>query len=271
MAYADYNDLMTMTEEMLSGMVKKITGGYKLTYHSEGVEKDPILIDFTPPFRRIDMMEGLREFGGLTIPKDLSSEEANIYLKDACKRLEVNCPYPQTTARLLDKLVGHFLETTPELTERFELFVNRHEVCNAYMELNDPRVQRERFMEQMKDKQLGDDEAMPVDESFCTALEYGLPPTGGWGMGIDRLAMLLTDSQNVKEVLLFPAMKPHEEVTTVAKGMGGLQSQILYMARVRRMVALRRLILPESITIVKIEKGFSKECLASFVTPHSIC
>ncbi|MCO5603034.1 hypothetical protein L7F22_057177 [Adiantum nelumboides] len=247
MAYADYNDLMTMTEEMLSGMVKRITGGYKLTYHSDGYERDPIIIDFTPPFRRIDMMEGLKEFGGLTIPKDLSSEEANIYLKDACKRLEVNCPPPHTTARLLDKLVGQFLESQcvnpafivnhprimsplakwhrsiPDLTERFELFVNRHEVCNAYTELNDPVVQRERFMEQMKNKQLGDDEAMPVDESFCTALEYGLPPTGGWGMGIDRLTMLLTDSQNIKEVLLFPAMKPHEEIILVAKGMGGLQ------------------------------------------------
>ncbi|MCO5563859.1 hypothetical protein L7F22_017509 [Adiantum nelumboides] len=105
----------------------------------------------------------------------------------------------------------------PDLTERFELFVNRHEVCNAYTELNDPVVQRERFMEQTKNKQLGDDEAMPVDESFCTALEYGLPPTGGWGMGIDRLTMLLTDSQNIKEVLLFPAMKPHEEIILVAK------------------------------------------------------
>merc|ERR1711915_327688 len=98
----------------------------------------------------------------------------------------------------------------PELTERFELFVNKHEVCNAYTELNDPVVQRERFADQLKDRQSGDDEAMALDETFCTALEYGLPPTGGWGMGIDRLAMMLTDSQNIKEVLLFPAMKPED-------------------------------------------------------------
>nr|ABC87291.1 putative lysyl-tRNA synthetase [Ceratopteris richardii] len=193
------------------------------------------------------MMGGLKEFGGLTIPSDLSSEEANAYLKDACKKLEVNCPPPQTTARLLDKLVGHFLESQcvnptfiinhprimsplakwhrsiPDLTERFELFVNRHEVCNAYTELNDPVVQRQCFLDQMKSKQLGDDEAMPIDESFCTALEYGLPPTGGWGMGIDRFTMLLTDSQNIKEVLLFPAMKPNEESSTLAKGIDGLQ------------------------------------------------
>ncbi|KAL0928130.1 hypothetical protein M5K25_002370 [Dendrobium thyrsiflorum] len=143
-------------------------------------------------------------------------------------------------------LVGHFLEETcvnpsfiinhpeimsplakwhrsrPGLTERFELFINKHELCNAYTELNDPVVQRERFAEQLKspklllfvslqNRQSGDDEAMALDESFCTALEYGLPPTGGWGLGIDRLTMILTDSQNIKEVLLFPAMKPQDE------------------------------------------------------------
>ncbi|KAM0828637.1 hypothetical protein ACQ4PT_067396 [Festuca glaucescens] len=94
------------------------------------------------------------------------------------------------------------------LTERFELFINKHEVCNAYTELNDPLVQRQRFEEQLMNRQLGDDEAMALDEAFCTALEYGLPPTGGWGSGIDHIVMLLTDSQNIKEVLLFPPMKP---------------------------------------------------------------
>lgn len=234
MAYADYNDLMELTENMLSGMVKKLTGGYKIQYHANGVDKNPIEIDFTPPFRRIDMVQGLEEAAQLNIPKDISSEEANKYLLSACEKFDVKCPPPQTTARLLDKLVGHFLEemcvnpsfiinhpqimsplakwhrTRPGLTERFELFVNKHEVCNAYTELNDPVVQRDRFADQLKDRQSGDDEAMPLDETFCTALEYGLPPTGGWGMGIDRLAMMLTDSQNIKEVLLFPAMKPQE-------------------------------------------------------------
>eukprot|EP00252_Welwitschia_mirabilis_P025798 TRINITY_DN8206_c0_g2_i1.p1 TRINITY_DN8206_c0_g2~~TRINITY_DN8206_c0_g2_i1.p1 ORF type:complete len:666 (+),score=154.91 TRINITY_DN8206_c0_g2_i1:21-2018(+) len=236
MAFADYNDLMALTEEMLSGMVKELTGNYKIKYHSNGADKDPIEIDFTPPFRRIDMIEGLEEAAGLSIPKDLSSDEANKYLLSACEKFDVKCPPPQTTARLLDKLVGHFLEETcvnptfiinhpeimsplakyhrskPALTERFELFVNKHELCNAYTELNDPVVQRQRFEEQLKDRQKGDDEAMPLDETFCTALEYGLPPTAGWGMGIDRLAMILTDSQNIKEVLLFPAMKPQEKI-----------------------------------------------------------
>ncbi|KAG5126318.1 hypothetical protein JHK82_027153 [Glycine max] len=235
MAYKDYNDLMDITEQMLSGMVKELTkGSYKIKYHADGIDKEPIEIDFSPPFRRIDMIDELEKVAGLSIPKDLSSEEANQYLKDTCLKYEIKCPPPETTARLLDKLVGHFLEETcvnptfiinhPEimsplakwhrskrgLTERFELFVNKHELCNAYTELNDPVVQRQRFAEQLKDRQSGDDEAMAFDETFCTALEYGLPPTGGWGLGIDRLTMLLTDSQNIKEVLLFPAMKPQD-------------------------------------------------------------
>ncbi|KMT15779.1 hypothetical protein BVRB_3g057540 [Beta vulgaris subsp. vulgaris] len=234
-AFADYNDIMERTEEMLSGMVKELTGGYVIKYHANGLDKEPIEIDFTPPFRRIDMIEGLEKVANLSIPKDLASEETNKYLIEACAKYDVKCPPPQTTTRLLDKLVGHFLEETcvnpsfiinhpqimsplakwhrskPGLTERFELVVNKHELCDAYTELNDPVVQRQRFAEQLKDRQSGDDEAMALDETFCTALEYGLPPTGGWGMGIDRLIMWLTDSQNIKEVLLFPAMKPQDE------------------------------------------------------------
>nr|GEW50424.1 lysine--tRNA ligase, cytoplasmic [Tanacetum cinerariifolium] len=240
MAYADYNDIMKLTEDMLSQMVKELTGGYKIKYHANGLDNEAIEIDFTPPFRRIDMIAGLEEIAKLSIPKDLASEEANKYLADACLKFDVKCPPPQTTARLLDKLVGHFLEETcvnptfiinhpeimsplakwhrsiPGLTERFELFINKHELANAYTELNDPVVQRQRFAEQLKDRQSGDDEAMALDETFITALEYGLPPTGGWGLGIDRLAMLLTDSQNIKEVLLFPAMKPQDDLPVKA-------------------------------------------------------
>ncbi|KAL6553655.1 hypothetical protein OROGR_007497 [Orobanche gracilis] len=232
MAYADYNDLIELTEQMLSGMVEELTGGYKVKYHANGYDSEPIEIDFTPPFRRIDMIEELEKAANLSIPKDLASDEAKQFLADACIKFDINCPPPPTTTRLLDKLVGHFLEETcinptfiinhpeimsplakshrskPGLTERFELFINKHELANAYTELNDPVVQRQRFANQLKDRQSGDDEAMDFDEAFCTALEYGLPPTAGWGLGIDRLAMLLTDSQNIKEVILFPAMKP---------------------------------------------------------------
>ncbi|GMP36649.1 hypothetical protein CsSME_00008707 [Camellia sinensis var. sinensis] len=104
MAFADYNDLMELTEKMLSGMVKELTGGYKLKYHANGLDNDPIEIDFTPPFRRIDMIEELEKMANLIIPKDISSLEANKYLSDACMKFDVKCPPPQTTARMLDKV-----------------------------------------------------------------------------------------------------------------------------------------------------------------------
>ncbi|XP_059482883.1 lysine--tRNA ligase isoform X2 [Neocloeon triangulifer] len=239
MAYADYHDLMAITESMVSGMVKSITGSYKVKYQPEGPEGPEVEIDFTPPFKRMHMISTLEEClkEKLPDPTKLLTPEAAAQLSKLCEKHQVECPPPRTAARLLDKLVGHFLEdqitnptfildhpqvmsplskwhrTTPGLTERFELFVMTKEVCNAYTELNDPIEQRDRFEQQAKDKAAGDDEAQVVDENFCTALEYGLPPTGGWGMGIDRLTMFLTNNNNIKEVLLFPAMKPDDQNT----------------------------------------------------------
>lgn len=236
MAYADYNDIIDMTEKMVSGMVKSIHGSYKIKYHPKGPEEQEYEIDFTPPFKRISMISSLEEILQVKFPAadKLNTPEANKFLSDLCTKHEVECPPPRTTARLLDKLVGDFLEencvnptficdhpqimsplakyhrSASGLTERFELFVMKKEICNAYTELNDPAVQRERFEQQAADKAAGDDEAQLVDENFCTALEYGLPPTGGWGMGLDRLTMFLTDNNNIKEVLLFPAMKPDD-------------------------------------------------------------
>lgn len=234
-AYADYNDLMDMTEEMVSTMVKDINGGsYVVRYHANGPDEEPVEIDFTPPWRRISMVSGLEEAlgGNIELPREYESEASRDLLDRICVERGVECAPPRTAARLLDKLVGEFLESQlvnpgficdhpqamsplakwhrdqPGMTERFELFVNCREVCNAYTELNDPATQRLRFEEQAAAKAKGDDEAMPIDEGFITALEYGLPPTGGWGMGIDRMTMLLADVNNIKEVLLFPAMRP---------------------------------------------------------------
>uniref|UniRef100_A0A8C3AC83 Lysine--tRNA ligase n=1 Tax=Cyclopterus lumpus TaxID=8103 RepID=A0A8C3AC83_CYCLU len=243
MAYADYHDLMDITEKLLSGMVKHVTGGYKVTYHPDGPEGPAQEIDFTPPFRRVSMTHDLEKIMGVKFPPTDSydSDETRKFFDDLCAQKGVDCPPPRTTARLLDKMVGDFLEVTcinptficehPQimsplakwhrsqkgLTERFELFVMKKEICNAYTELNDPVRQRQLFEQQSKAKAEGDDEAMFIDETFCTALEYGLPPTAGWGMGIDRVAMFLTDSNNIKEVLLFPAMKPDDNKTAAPK------------------------------------------------------
>lgn len=239
MAYADYNDLLQMTEDMISGMVKEITGGYVVPYSAEeGCE--PVMIDFSPPWRRIGMIEGLEEALGVKFPP-LDSPEMQSFLEAQLKKHAIECSPPRTVARLIDKLVGHFLEEAcinptfitehpelmsplakshrakPGLTERFELFVCKRELCNSYTELNNPYVQRERFQEQAKQATAGDDEAQVHDEEFCVAMEYGLPPTGGWGVGIDRLTMFLTNKWNIKEVLLFPAMRPSDEFMAAQK------------------------------------------------------
>jgi lysyl-tRNA synthetase class 2 len=254
MAYADYSDIMRMTEEMISGMVYEFFGTYVVNYHPDGRDDDeskkfskkdekvtaqtdkpkkPVVeINFKPPFARIPLIKGLEDALGIKLPADIESEETRKFLMELCEKHEIDCPPPKTTARLLDKLCGEFVEgkcinptfitdhpqimsplakyhrNHPGLTERFELFVMCKEVVNAFTELNDPIKQRELFEGQLKAKAQGDDEVADIDENFLTALEYGLPPTGGWGMGIDRLTMFLTDNINIKEVLLFPAMKP---------------------------------------------------------------
>jgi lysyl-tRNA synthetase class 2 len=246
MAYADFFDLIDITESMVSGMVKHITGGYVIKYHLKGQDQgEPLIIDFTPPFRKINMIEELERLLKVDFPpaNTLGEDSGNKFLSDLCIKHNVECAPPRTSARLIDKLVGEYIEVQcinptfitehPQmmsplakchrsktgLCERFELFVATKEICNAYTELNDPFDQRERFEQQAKDKAMGDDEAQLVDEVFCNALEYGLPPTGGWGMGIDRLTMFLTDSNNIKEVLLFPAMKPETQADKAKREM----------------------------------------------------
>ncbi|KAK7206492.1 lysyl-tRNA synthetase, class II [Myxozyma melibiosi] len=233
-AYADYNDLMDTTELLFSEMVKEITGDYKIKYQPQGPDGITYDIDFSRPWKRMDMIPTLEEKLGVKFPPgdQLHTAETGEFLKSVLDKQGIQCPPPLTNARMLDKLVGDFLEDTcinptfimghpqmmsplakyhrsvPGICERFELFVATKELANAYTELNDPFDQRQRFEEQARQKAQGDDEAQLVDEVFCTALEYGLPPTGGWGAGIDRLTMFLTNSHTIKEVLLFPAMKP---------------------------------------------------------------
>ncbi|KAJ2929697.1 hypothetical protein H1R20_g7385, partial [Candolleomyces eurysporus] len=251
MAYADMEDLMDMTEEMIEGLVKFLTGGStKIVYHPDGKGAEnarEVELDFQRPWKRYDMIGTLEEKLGVKFPpgEQLDTEETNKFLRDLCVKHNVDCSEPRTNARLLDKLVGEFIEplcqspafivghpqvmsplakwhrSRPGLCERFEGFMCGKEFCNAYTELNDPFEQRLRFEEQARQKEQGDDEAQGIDETFIDALEHALPPTGGWGIGIDRLVMFLTDSTNIKEVLLFPAMKPLEAVPAPTNNPGG--------------------------------------------------
>jgi len=234
MAYADVYDIMDITEDLVSGLVKHVTGSYETKFHTQtGVEYQ---VNWQKPWKRIEMIPALEKACGEKFPPgdQLHTSETNEFLKRMLKKMDVECSPPRTNARMLDKLVGEFLEETcvdptfitghpqvmsplskyhrdyPGLCERFETFVCKKEIVNAYTELNDPFDQRLRFEEQARQKDQGDDEAQMVDENFCTSLEYGLPPTGGLGMGIDRLIMFLTDHYSIKEVLAFPFMKDEQ-------------------------------------------------------------
>ncbi|CZS94986.1 probable lysine-tRNA ligase [Rhynchosporium agropyri] len=231
MAYADVYDIMDMTEVLVSGLVKHITGGTATKYHSQSGEE--FEVNWAAPWKRVEMIPALEEACGEKFPPgdQLHTQETHDFFRRILKKMKVDCSPPLTNARMLDKLVGEFIEETcinptfitghpqmmsplakyhrsnPGLCERFEAFVCKKEIVNAYTELNDPFDQRLRFEEQARQKDQGDDEAQMIDENFCQSLEYGLPPTGGWGMGIDRLVMFLTDNYSIKEVLAFPFMK----------------------------------------------------------------
>ena len=223
-AFADYNDMMELTENMVAEVCKKVNGTTKVTY--QGTE-----IDFMPPWRRITMVDAVKEYAGVDFNEFKSDADAQAVAKE--KHLEFSKPLNTVTkGEVLNALYEEFceqhmiqptfiidypVEISPltkkkrgneMFTERFEGFVFGRELCNAYSELNDPIVQRERFAQQEKERELGDDEAYMIDEEFMSALETGMPPTGGLGIGIDRLIMFLTDSASIRDVILFPTMKP---------------------------------------------------------------
>ena len=231
MTYTDYNQLMTFAENLLSSLVYMLYGTHQIECRKFNTG-DTLIVDFTAPFKRYDFVKEIENATGYILPKDLSTHEAQKILLEICDLFSVECAHPKTNARLLDKLAGHFIEPKcvnpsfiinhplvmsplakwhrddKHITERFELFITGYEFMNAYTELNDPFVQRETFEEQMKAKNSGDAEACEIDESFVNALEYGMPATGGLGIGIDRLVMLLTKSTKIQDVILFPMMRP---------------------------------------------------------------
>ena len=223
-AYSDYNDMMEIMENLAAYVCEKVNGTTKVMY--QGTE-----IDFKPPWRRITMVDAVKEYAGIDFNAIASDEEAQAIAKE--KHLEFPKPLNTVTkGEVLNALYEEFaeqhmiqptfvmdypVEISPltkkkrgneMFTERFEGFVFGREICNAYSELNDPIVQRERFEQQAKERELGDDEAYMIDEEFMSALETGMPPTGGLGFGVDRLIMFLTDSPSIRDVLLFPTMKP---------------------------------------------------------------
>lgn len=222
-AYSDYEDIMNLTEDMISTVAKKVLGTTVISY--QGQE-----IDLTPPWKRMTMIEAVREYTGLDFDTISTDEEA----REAVKSIEVPVEKDMKWGEVLnavfeerveDKLIqptfikdypieisplAKKMKEDPRLTYRFELFITGREIANAFSELNDPIDQKERFIEQAKLRAAGDDEAHMMDEDFINALEIGMPPTGGLGIGIDRLVMLLTDSYSIRDVILFPTMKPKE-------------------------------------------------------------
>ena len=221
-AYANLEDMMNLTEELVSKIAEKVLGTTKITY--QGQE-----IDLTPSWKRVTMIDAIKEVTGVDFNTITTDEEA----QEAAKKAGVPVDPIKTTrgdiiAAFFDEKVEETLiqptfiyeypiensplakklENDERMTQRFELFIGGREYANAFAELNDPIDQYERFLAQVKQREAGDDEANMMDTDFVTALEYGMPPTGGMGMGIDRLVMLLTDEASIRDVLLFPTMKP---------------------------------------------------------------
>ena len=231
-AYADFHDMMDIAEGIYTTFAKKVMGSYELEWMGEK-------IDLTPGWPRLTMVEAVKKYVGVDFGVITDDAEAvaaakavGVELADAAEKTWGNALYACFDQKVEEHLVQPTFITMypvevspltkkspedPRLTERFEFFINRSEMGNAYSELNDPIDQRERFMKQVEQRERGDDETEMLDEDFLTALEYGMPPTGGMGMGIDRAVMLFTGADTIREVILFPTMKPLDSDKKVSK------------------------------------------------------
>ena len=220
-AYEDYHDMMDITEEIISTVAQNVLGTTKITYQGTP-------IDLTPGWKRITMIDSIKEVTGIDFNTINTDEEA----REVLEKLGIEFESTITRGEAINLVFEEKVEETliqptfiydypievcpltkkkpsdPRLTERFEIFIGGREYGNAYSELNDPIDQYERFLDQVRQKNAGNEEANDMDEDFVQALEYGMPPTGGLGIGVDRLIMLLTDSASIRDVLLFPTMKP---------------------------------------------------------------
>lgn len=221
-SYKDYNWMMDFTEKMLEKVCYDVNGTHE-------VKVGEHMISFKAPFKRVTMLDSIKEFTGYDLTGKNEDE-----IRAICKELKMEVDETMGKGKLIDEIFGEFCEgnyiqptfitdypvemspltkrhrSNPDLTERFELMVNGKELCNAYSELNDPIDQAERFKEQLRLSEKGDDEAMFIDHDFVRALEYGMPPTSGMGIGMDRLVMLMTGQSTIQEVLLFPQMRPEK-------------------------------------------------------------
>ncbi|KQO14102.1 lysine--tRNA ligase [Paenibacillus sp. Leaf72] len=219
-AYADYKDIMALTENMIAHIAQDVLGTTKIMYQGQEV-------DLTPQWRRISMVDLVKEIKGVDFSVQMTDEEAHAIAKEHNVKVEPHMTFGHIVNAFFEEFCEHTLiqptfvtghpvaisplakksPVDPRFTDRFELFIVAREHANAFTELNDPIDQRERFEAQLLEKEQGNDEAHEMDDDFIRALEYGLPPTGGLGIGIDRLVMLLTDAPSIRDVLLFPHMR----------------------------------------------------------------
>jgi lysyl-tRNA synthetase class 2 len=222
-AYTDYKGMMDLTEQLIAYVAQEVLGTTKITYQGEE-------IDLTPPWSRMTMIEAIKKYTNIDFEDYKTDDEA----RAAAKNLNVHFEDRHTRGDIINLVFEEYVEENlvqptfimdypvevsplakrkpddPAFTERFEIFITRREMGNAFSELNDPIDQKERFVKQVEARAAGDEEANMMDDDYINALEYGMPPTGGLGIGIDRLVMLLTDSYSIRDVLLFPTMKPRE-------------------------------------------------------------